>query len=214
MTVALVERWPHCDVKTHEEWPKASQEGTAYYQSETIYEKGSAADLANAKQQFRFRSEDEWVDLFDRAPHIVTQILGDIYRETVAERERDAGKARIGRRPKSVDGSLDDLWREITPRYSMEPFAESVKELIGRSPSLRAFAKRAGIHHHTITRMIRGEVALDRFRLEQIAKAGKVHPVFFAEYRDMMIAEALVALLRRRPNVGVRIIKQMARGTL
>lgn len=211
--MTVVERWPHCDIKTHEEWPKRSQEDTVYYQSDTVYEKGSAADLSNAKQQFRFRTDNEWVELFDRAPHIMAQLLGDMYRETIAEREREAGNARIGRRPKAIDGSLDDLYEMITPRYSMESFSESARELIDKATSLRAFATRAGIHHHTITRMMRGEVALDRFRLEAIAKAGRVHPAFFKEYREMVILEALRVMLVRRPNVSIRIMKEFARTT-
>lgn len=211
MSVAAVDHWPFCDIASREEWPKQSKEKTVYYPSDTLYEKGSAADFANATQQFRFRSEDEWVELFDRAPHIVSAMLGDLYRETMAERERDAGKARIGRRPKAIDGSLDELHDMITPRYSMESFAESARELIEASHSLRSFAKRAGIHHHTITRMMRGEMALDRFRLEAIAKAGRVQPAFFREYREMVILEAVRSLLVRRPNISVRMHKQIAR---
>lgn len=223
--LAAVDTWPYCDVAFRETpkglqavpgdtWPKESPEGAVWYRSETLYEKGSAADFANAKQQFRFRAEEEWVELFDRAPHIIAQLLGDLYRETIAERERDSGKARIGRRPKVVAGSLEELWEILTPRYSMEPFAVSARELISAAPSLRAFAKRAGIHHHTITRMMRGEVALDRFRLEQIAKAGRVHPVFFMEYREMLICESVLSLLRQRPNVGIRVVKQIQRGRM
>lgn len=214
MTLAVVEQWPYCDIATREEWPKSSQEGTVYYRSETLYEKGSAADLANAKRQFRFRSDAEWIELFDRAPHVIHALLGDMFRETVAERERENGKARIGRRPKAIDGSLDELYEMISPRYSMEPFGEAVRELIDRESSLRAFAAKARIHHHTITRMIRGEMALDRFRLEAIAKAGHVRPAFFTEYREMVILEAVRAMLAARPNVGIRVHKQMERGRL
>ncbi len=207
--LAAVELWPYCDVKTHEIYPKTSVEGTVWDKSITLHERGAQADFPNAKAQFRARSTDEWVTLFDRAPHIMAQLLGDIFRETRAEAERESGKARIGRRPKRIDGTLEELYAMITPRYSMEPFAESVRELIDASTSLRAFAARAGMAHHTITRMIRGEMALEQWRLEKIAKAGKVHPAYFMEWRSAEILKAVEGLLTSRPNVSVRVHKQM-----
>lgn len=207
--LAAVELWPYCDVKTHEHYPKTSVEGTVWDKSTHLHERGSQADFGNAKAQFRERSEGEWVALFDRAPHIFHQLLGDIFRESRAEAQRDAGKARIGRRPKHADGSMDELYAMITPRYSMEPFSEAVIELIDKATSLRAFAARAGIHHHTITRMIRGQIPLDSYRLEKIARAGKVHPAFFMEWRDQQIVKAVQELLSSRPNVSVRVHKQM-----
>jgi hypothetical protein len=198
-----------CDLRTREEWPKVSAEGTAYHPSPTRHVRGSQADFDNARRQFPVRDVDEWVDLFDRAPHVLHQLLGDIYRETKAEAQREAGKARIGRRPKAIDGNLDELHAMITPQYSMDPFAVAVQPLIKKCPSLRAFAAKVPMNHHTLTRMMRGDVALERWRLEAIAKAGKVQPGYFKEYREQLIVEAITALLTARPNVSVRVHKQL-----
>lgn len=202
---------PYSDITTRIEWPRVSPEGTRYWPSESRFEKGTPADLQNAKDQFRMRSVDEWIALFDRAPHVMHQILGDIFRETRAEEERLHGKARIGRRPKNIEGSLDELWEMITPQYSSEPFATAVKELIEKSPSLRAFALKAKMNHPTLLRLMSGEMKLDRHRLEQIAKAGGVHPAFFMEYREMIVVEAITTVFARKPNYSIAAYKELQR---
>lgn len=190
---------------------RVSQEGTVWRASERKNEKGSAADWENARRWFPERSTDEWVGLFDRAPHILHALLGDLYRETKAQIEREEGRARIGRRPKAIDGNLEELWGMITPRYSMEPFPEAIKDLMG-TRSLRAFAARVPINHHTLTRFIRGEGKLDRYRLEAFAKAGRVHPAYFKEWREMFVLDAMAALLSAKPNLSIRVHKEIARG--
>ena len=190
---------------------RQSQEGTSYAPSAHRGEKGSAADWDNAKRWFPERSVDDWVGLFDRAPHILHSILGDIYRESKAETEREEGRARIGRRPKAIDGNLEDLWGMITPRYSMEPFPEAVKALIGQR-SLRAFAARIPTHHMTLLRLMRGTTPLDRKKLEAIAKAGRVHPAYFKEWREAFVLDAVAALLHAKPNLSIRVHKEMQRG--
>lgn len=192
-----------CDLATKMEWPRTSPEGTIYWPSQGRHTKGTPADLDNARQQFPMRSEAEWVELFDRAPQVMHAILGDIFRETKAEREREEGRARMGRRPGVVNGSLNELYDMITPRYAMEPFPISVRELIGTT-SLRGFAMRAAMSHSVLSRLITGEIPLSKYRLESLAKAGRVAPAFFMEYRELIIVEAVQALLRNRPNVSVR----------
>lgn len=188
-----------------------SNEGTTWRDSPTLHIKGAQADFDNARKHFTVRSQDEWVALFDRAPHVLHQILGDIFREAKAEQERERGQARIGRRPKAIDGSLDELQALITPVYSMEPFAKAVQPLIAKSPSLRAFAAKVPMNHHTLTRMMRGDLPLEAWRLEAIAKAGKVQPGYFVEYREQTITEAVAAYMRARPNISVRVHKQFRR---
>lgn len=190
-----------------------SRAGTSWEPSPTLHVRGSQADFGNAKKHFPECSKQDWVTLFDQQPEILHAILGDIFRETRAEQDREAGKARIGRRPKAIDGSMDELYSMITPQYAQVPFAEAVRPLIDKSPSLRAFAAKVPMHHHTLTRMMRGDVALERWRLECIAKAGKVQPAYFMEYREMMILEAFSAYIRARPNVSIGLHKRMAKAT-
>lgn len=206
--------FPFCDVELKrengrvrvvpgDEWPKTSAEGTPFYPSSTRDVK-APADLDNARRQFPERSTDEWIKLFDRAPHVMHQLLGDIFRETKAEAEREAGRAKTGRRPKAIAGSLDELHDMITPKYSMEPFGEAVQELIDKSPSLRAFARKVPMNHHTLRRMMRGDMALEKWRLEAIAMAGKVSPAYFREYREQVLVDFVGRVLEAKPNLSIR----------
>lgn len=172
--------------------------------------RGQGADWDNARDQFPSvkQDEDAWVEFFSRRPDVMLQILGDIYRETKAEELREAGRAPTGRRPKSINGNLDELHRMITPQYSVEPFGEAVKELIG-ARSLRAFAAKVPMNHHTLTRMMRGELRLESWRLEQIAAAGRVNPHFFREYREMQLLDAIGKYLSARPTASIALTKRI-----
>lgn len=171
--------------------------------------RGQGADWDNAQQFPSIKQgEDEWVEFFDRRPDVMWQILGDIYRESKAEDLREQGKAPTGRRPKAINGNLDELWKMITPQYSILPFAEAVKELIGER-SLRAFAAKIPMHHHTLTRLMRGHLKLEGWRLEQIAAAGKVNPNFFREYRERQLLDGIQRYLSARPNVSIALTKRI-----
>lgn len=165
-------------------------------------------DWDNAKKWFPERTTQDWMDLFTRAPHIMHNILGDIYREMKAQQEKDSGKARIGRRPNVVNGSLTELHQMITPRFSTQPFPQALEELRGNT-SLRAFAMRMGTRHGTLRRYITGASKLDRYTLEQAAHAGRVQPWYFVEYREAEIVEAFKAYLHAQPNMAIKIYKEI-----
>ena len=174
-------------------------------------EKGqNGAQWENATSQFPSVKQDEhaWVQFFDRRPDVMLSILGDIYRETKAEELRESGRAPTGRRPKAINGNLDDLYKMITPQYSVEPFGEAVKELIG-TRSLRAFAAKVPMNHHTLTRLMRGDLKLEGWRMEQIAAAAKVNPHFFREYREIQLLDAIGKYLAARPNVSIQLTKRI-----
>lgn len=171
---------------------------------------GVGAAFDNARSQFPSvkHGVEEWVRFFDDRPEVMLAILGDIYRETKAEELRESGKAPTGRRPKAINGNLDELHRMITPQYSVEPFGVAVKELIGQR-SLRAFSAKVPMNHHTLTRMMRGEVRIEMWRLEQIAQAGRVQATFFREYREMQLLEVIGRYLQKRPNASITLTKRI-----
>lgn len=185
-----------------------SLEGTAWVASPTAGTKGTPADLDNARNQFPARTSAEWVALFDRAPHVWADLLGDMFRELKALEQREAGHAKIGRRPRVVAGTLAELEAITTPQLSMDPFPVAVRELIG-GRSLRAFAARVPMNHHTLTRMMRGELAVPQWRLEAIAKAGRVSPAFFREWREAEVLAAFGAVLAARPNVSIHAHRKL-----
>lgn len=168
------------------------------------------ADFDNARSQVHSVKHgiEEWVAFFDSRPEVMLQILGDIYRETKAEELRESGKALTGRRPRAINGNLHDLHKMITPQYSVEPFGVAVKELIGQR-SLRAFAAKVPMNHHTLTRMMRGDMQLEMWRLEQIAEAGKVQAGYFREYREMQLLEVISRYFQQRPNVSITLTKRI-----
>lgn len=178
-------------------------------------ERGKGADWDNATSQFPSAKMDTkgWVGFLDRRPDVITQILGDIYREVRAQEQREAGSAPTGRRPRAIAGSMDELDAMITPRYSNEPFAVAVEELRA-GISLRAFAAKVPMNHHTLTRMMRGELRLEMWRLELIARAGKVAPAYFLEWRVMYVQECIEIALFKAPHLATKVTKaiQHAKG--
>lgn len=157
--------------------------------------------------------EHDWVDYFTEHPEVVHQILGDIYVITKADR---ALVKKSGRRPRHINGNLDELWDMVTPRFSTEPFGVSMQELIG-DMSLRQFAAKIPMHYWSLARLIRGERQIvnpydmdaSMQLLEQIAKAGKVNPLFFAEYRQLYIFRMFREVFTSQPNFTIGLSKRL-----
>jgi hypothetical protein len=156
---------------------------------------------------------DDWVAFFDQRPDVMHQLLGDIFSYTKAA---EAEVKKTGRRPKHTKGSLDELWTMITPRYSMDPFHLSILDLMGNR-SLRSFAARIPMHHVQLMRLIKGERNLvsvhDSFAsmatLEQIARAGGVHPAYFREWRELYIMSLLNQIFSENPSYSVAMVKKL-----
>lgn len=160
-------------------------------------------------QRDRLRTEEEWVGLFEQQPHVITDLLGDIFREVRAERARAAGRPQIGRRPRVIDGSMDELWAMITPRYSTEPFPTALAEVQGTLSRTR-LAALAKLPRRTIEHMLEGKVPLEMYRLERIAGAVDVSPAYFREWREGYVLATIAELLAVKPALGV----QFARGLI
>lgn len=167
-------------------------------------------DRAKSEYPSYKMDEDAWADFLTERPDVMANLLGDIYRATKAEERKQAGTYKGGRRPRHIDGNLDDLHKMITPQYSMDPFPVAVKELIG-ARALRQFAALVPMDHRELSRMMRGG-KLHRYWLEQIAKAGQVSPAFFVEWRTMFVVEAMSAVFASQPNMSIRAVKILTGG--
>lgn len=178
------------------------------------------ADYAHAKRAFPnidAATDQQWVNFFD-SPHgftVLGKLLGDAYGTAKDEDDRQAGTRRSGagrRGPRRA--SLDEVLATVFPdRYAMDPFADvMVKLLAGQSQ--RLFAKRAGIHQMTLSRLMRGQYEPDRDMLEKIAKAAKVHPAYFLEWRAQYIGAVLTHVMLERPNLSVSAIQALLDGKL
>jgi len=177
-----------------------------------------AADFEKAKRLYPSTtklSEKDWVEFFDRRPDVMHAILGDIYVHTKAH--MDTVK-KTGRRPRHVNGNMEELWDMITPRYATEPFSTSVVELMD-GQSLRQFAAKIPMHHYTLSRLISGERNLINVHepfesmktLERIAIAGRVHPAFFVEWRTLYVLSILTDMMYAKPNVSIGLVRQIGK---
>lgn len=173
------------------------------------------ADFEEAKRRFPSTQmgEAEWLAFFDTSDgmHALGRVLGDIYDFVKAEEEREAGIHRMGRRPRR-DGSLEDVYNTVFPQaYTMDPFREAMHKLLnGRSR--RQFAPKIPMTQTMFNRLLRGDFEPDMTMLESIARASKVQPAFFVEWRAMFVSQQIDKVLRARPNVGVRAYQSIRRG--
>lgn len=158
---------------------------------------------------------DSWVELFDRRPDIMHALLGDLYRFT---KMNEAEVKKTGRRPRAINGNLDELHAMLTPQFSHKPFGDAMRDLMG-STSLRAFAARIPMHHHQLTRLMNGERAIVKVHdpkgsmalLETIARAGKVHPAYFAEWRELYAWSVIQEVLVAKPNFSITLVKMLTK---
>lgn len=177
----------------------------------------NSANWERAKEQYPSTTkltESDWIEFFDERPDVMHQILGDIF---VITKAHNATVKKSGRRPRYINGSLDELWEMITPKYSTDPFGESVKTLIG-DQSIRSFAAKIPMHYWSLIRLMRGErqivnphdISASMTTLEQIAKAGNVHPTFFAEYRTLYIFSMFHDVFAAKPNFTIGLTKRLS----
>lgn len=169
---------------------------------------GRRANWERAKEKFPSHQKgvDHWEAFFDVRPGVMYSMLGDIAKVYTAT---DDASRRVGRRP-GVMMSLDDLERIISPRYAVEPLSESLPALIaGRSR--RAFAARVPCHHSTLQRFIDGSLTPNRSQLEALARAGRVGPAYFAEWRLMFAMEALAAVYDKHPTMSIAAYKLLTK---
>lgn len=153
---------------------------------------------------------DEWVAFFDTPSGFaaMARLMGDIYNAVKDEEEREEGVRRQGRRPRRSEVPLAEVYATIFPyRYSMDPFPEAMRKLLG-GRSLRAFAPRVPVAHTTLHRLLTAEMAPDLVMLERIARAAKVPAGYFVEWRAMYLGQLVQQVLTERPNLGVKALRE------
>lgn len=172
------------------------------------------ADFQRAKDIYPSTGMDEpqWVAVFDRNPDIMWHMVGDLYSAVRDEEDHEAGIRRVGRRPARTSASLEDVWATVFPtQASMDPFVEALGKLIG-TRSIRAFALKVPCHYSTLSRLRGGQLQPDMPMMESIAKAGKVPPSFFLEWRAMYVGALMTRVLTQRPNLSVTALRAINTG--
>lgn len=175
------------------------------------------ADWAHAATQFPVTAHTQdagfWASFFEERPGVLHQLLGDLYLITKAHQRADR---RGGRRSRTINGNMEELWGMLTPRFATEPFGPATRELMGAT-SLRQFAKKVPMHHHALARLISGERPVVRPKdpegtmriLEAVAKAGGVHPSYFLEWREVFVYNALQQAFETSPNLSITVTRNL-----
>jgi hypothetical protein len=166
------------------------------------------ADWDKVKEQFPSTQwgENEWQAVLDGDPDIMWRVVGDICKAVVAT---ESEVRRTGRRP-SAHLSLADVERILSPNYSEEAFPAALALLmVGRTQ--RAFATRVPVHHHTLRRLLNGEIQPSLPMMASLARAGRQQPHYFREYRIAAVAQAVAAHLELHPNQSIGFYKQFRR---
>jgi hypothetical protein len=183
--------------------------GTRYRPS--VGPRGRGADYDNARKHFRLPNEGDWLARMKADPGVFAAILSDIFREARAEAQRQSGQARIGRRPRVIEGSLGELWDMITPQYSNEPFARSVRVLMG-DMSIDDFCQITTISRTRLTAMCNGQ-GVDMWRLEMIARAFDVSPAYFLEWRTAYVLTLVEELVTLQPGLSIRYARAFTKAS-
>lgn len=146
-----------------------------------------------------------WQEYLAEHPDVLHRLLADVFQATYG----------VDRPP-----TLDELWDLVaTPEYSLQPFGQALLDALGNR-SVRSLAAQIGpgMHHSLITRYIRGDrdivsvtdIPGSMARIEIIAKALRVHPSYFAEWRRMWLMSLLDAAFARQPNLSVGVWKRFS----
>lgn len=152
------------------------------------------------------RSSAFWEDYLEQHPDVLHRALADLYQATAGTRE--------------APDTLEDLWAVITPTFSHEEFGGTVRELLDRhGETLRGLAMRTGYAHQEISRWASGkrpvisvhDVEGSMRRLEVIAKALRVHPSHFSEWRRLWAMSLIDGAFSTNPNLSVAFFRKFSR---
>lgn len=144
-----------------------------------------------------------WRGYLAENPDVLHQLLGDLYQAT-----REASAA---------PPTLEDLWALVAPRFSNEPFGTAVRELLnGRS--VRWLANEIHIHNVPLTRVLNGERDVvsvrdpkgSMRRIEAVARALRVHPSYFAEWRRLWVMTLIDQAFEEHPHLSVGLYRKFA----
>lgn len=127
--------------------------------------------------------------------------LGAILQGLFASEDRDNARRFRNSRVASPERTIADVHDALHPIYSDRPFAESIQPLL--KPSLRAIAERAGLDHTNLRHLIAGTRPLSKYKLESLARACRVSPGYFLEYRQMVVSEVVAKQVAESHAAGI-----------
>lgn len=145
-----------------------------------------------------------WRTFLTENPDVFHRLLADLYQVTGRATDRPP--------------TLEDLWDLVGPRFTNEPFGVAVRELLG-DRSIRWLAGEIHIHNVPLTRVINGErdvVSIrdpkgSMARIEAIARALRVHPSYFAEWRRLWVMTLIDQAFEQHPHMSIGMYRKFAR---
>lgn len=148
----------------------------------------------------------EWQDLMS-VPGSLGAVLQEVFSSVDAEEQN-----RRRRIPRPVERrTAQDVHTVAYPQYAVLPFSEAIQPLL--KPSLRAVAERAGLDPTYLSRLIRGQRPLEKYLIEQIARATRVSPGYFLEYRQLVVSRAVLDAMIEDPVSSISAYQVVVRRT-
>lgn len=138
-------------------------------------------------------TQEEWQEHFLDVPPAFYRLLAEMLQEIHAERERELGIERRGRRPSLSVGSMQDVMDLVYPKRSDLPFADALRA--ATKQPMHTVAQIAGMNPGTLHGLMTGSRPLTKDKIEAIARAIHLNPGYFHEYRVLVIHEAIDSIL-------------------
>lgn len=144
-----------------------------------------------------------WRKAFESDIDLFARLVKDILKLDQAQ------PGRPGPRPAlDYEQGVARLRQYMGQDYSMEPFEASLKNL-ANGRSIRALARKTGLSKNHIHRLLTGEIEADAYAMREIARAFDKHPSFFAEWRAMWVANAIVERLMNQPESSIVLYRKL-----
>lgn len=146
-----------------------------------------------------------WDEFLAQNPDVLNRLLADVYRVTYGA---------------DKPPSLEALWALMeTPEFTGTPFAEATTELLERrGRTARWLALQTGTSHTTLNRYLRGERPIvsvhdapgSMRRIESVAKALRVHPSYFSEWRRLWVMTLMDSAFEAHPDLSAEVFKRFS----
>lgn len=147
-------------------------------------------------------SREDWNALFVAEPDGMLRIFADIIKSEYA------AKGRVGQRPMPREEQVNVnqfLSGDFTDRSMPEVLPRMIKT------SRREFAARVGMSWTQFRRVMSGEVVPDPSQIRRMAKELNCSPLYFIEYRKMMMVAAMVNLFESKPDLMNSLVSRYVR---
>ena len=148
------------------------------------------------------QSRAEWDALFSLEPDGMLRIFSDIIKSEYAI------KGRVGQRPMPRETDVN-VQQFLSNDYTDLPIDQALPRLM--KVSRRAFAAEVGMSWTQFRRVLKGEFVPDPSQIRRIAKAANCSPLYFVEYRRMMLVTAMVNLFEVNPELMNSLVSRYVR---